>query len=237
MTEPGYRVFGTDPAVLRWSRAAAATLPQAPASGLRHGGTWNVGLDALPNNADGSVNGVPLVGPWPVWEGDWHRAQVSEVFPGYPRRDPDESEVAHRYRKNRDAAHLDGLLPIGPDRRRYLKEPHAFVLGIPLTVAQDSPLVVWAGSHRVMQQALREVLLMEAPETWGEIDLTEVYHAARRTVFEACERIELPMVPGQSVWLHRHLVHGVAPWKGSMDAPPRRIAYFRPLLSSVADWL
>jgi hypothetical protein len=45
--------------------------------------------------------------------------------------------------------------------------------------------------------------------------------------------------PGEATLLHRLTLHGVAPWEPSATAPPegRIIAYFRPLMSSVKDWL
>ena len=73
---------------------------------------------------------------------------------GYPKPRKGESESAFRYRLNRDAAHVDGLLPVGAHRQRMLKEPHAYVLGLPLneSAAGASPLVVWEGSHVIMAE-------------------------------------------------------------------------------------
>ena len=44
---------------------------------------------------------------------------------------------------------------------------------------------------------------------------------------------------GGAVLLHRLLIHGVAPWAEGAVAPPegRMVAYFRPVLPSVEDWL
>ena len=57
----------------------------------------------------------------------------------------------------RDAAHLDGVLPVGSDKRRMVKEPHAWIVGLSLNAADAgaAPLVVWEGSHLVMGAALR----------------------------------------------------------------------------------
>jgi hypothetical protein len=63
-----------------------------------------------------------------------------------------------------------------------------------------------------------------------DVDLTEVYQTARRAVFAAIEPLAVRMKPGQAVLLHRHLLHGVAPW-GDKTVPTengRMIAYFRP---------
>ncbi len=114
--------------------------------------TWFVGLDALANDAAGQVAGsAPLSGAgvdfvsvtcggWP----DLHRGQVSGVFPGYPRPRAGETEAGFRYRLNRCAAHVDGVLGVGQPKRRFVREPHAFILGIVLTLAEASaaPLVV-----------------------------------------------------------------------------------------------
>ena len=239
----GFEVFDVEPGVLRWANAAANTVQKMDTSERRHGRTWFVGVDALPNAADGSVEGVPLAGTWmeqladhPRFDG-WHAAQVSIVYDGYPKRDAEESEAAHRFRVNRDAAHMDGLLPEGPERRRHLREAHAFIVGMPLNAVAASPLVVWPGSHMIMQDAFRNLLEGHAPASWGDLDVTETYQAARRQVFETCDRVEVPLVPGQAVLLHRHLVHGVAPWAGPAVEEGRQVAYFRPLVSELSDWL
>lgn len=239
----GWRRIGPHPLLADWAKAAHPLAVRAlrdTDQPLRCGGTWAVGLDLLPNAPDGSIGGVPL--PWEVLGLQacaLHPAQLSTIHPGYPRPSDEESEAAFRFRLNRDAAHLDGLLPIGPDRQRMIKEPHAWILGLPLTASQASPLVVWEGSHLVMQDALRAALAPHPPELWGEIDITAAYQAARARVFQTCARIELPGGPGEAVLLHRHLIHGVAPWAQGDRAPAegRVVAYFRPLMDSVRDWL
>jgi hypothetical protein len=199
-----------------------------------------VGLDLLPNDPTGRVGGVDL--PWAdlgLLPEPLHKAQLSTVFPGYPQPSEEESAAAYAFRLNRDAAHLDGLLPTGPDRQRMVKEPHGWILGIPLNDSTGSPLVVWEGSHEILRDALLATLAPHPPETWGEIDLTEPYAAARRHVFDTCARVELPTRPGEATLLHRLTLHGVAPWAAGAMSPPegRIIAYFRPWLSSVEDWL
>lgn len=228
--------------IAAWARAAhgpAVAALAADPEPRRHGGTWAVGLDLLPNDAAGAI-GAPLpwedldLAPLPL-----HRAQLSAVYPFYPGRDPSETEAAHRFRLTRDAAHVDGLLALGPDKRRFLKEPHAWILGLALTEASACPLVVWEGSHQVIRAAFAHALAPHPPETWGDIDLTETYAEARRAVFASCRRIEVMQSPGEAVILHRMLVHGVAPWAAGASAPPegRIIAYFRPTLASVAAWM
>lgn len=233
------RILGPHPAIAAW---AAAALPVAQAALVaeprRAGGTWAVGLDLLDNDAAGAVAGTPL--PWKVLglsPEPLHSAQLSTIYPGYPRADADEPDSANRYRLTRDAAHMDGLLPIGPDKRRMVKEPHAWIVGIPLTDVQAAPLVVWPGSAAILRAGLSAALAPHPPETWGEIDVTDSYIAARRMVFETCPRVEMPVRRGQATLLHRLCLHGVAPWGDSDGTQDRIIAYFRPQLASVRDWL
>lgn len=244
MVGDGFTVFDHDDATFAWARAAhevAVAISQDTnlrAANLRHGDTWFVGVDALPNDADGSINYVPLTGPWRdniTAPAKWHRAQVSIVYPGYPKQDPAETDANHRYRITRSAAHVDGLLPIGPDRRRFLREPHSFILGLPLNVSDAAPLVVWPGSHRIMGAAFADAV-GDADAT--RVDLTDTYHAARRTVFDCIDPVAVPATPGQAILLHRHLLHGVDVWKAGATAPPegRIIAYFRPEFTA-AEWI
>lgn len=241
----GWAVLGPDPRIADW---AAAALPLAKrvlaqsAEPWRCGGTWFVGVDALPNGPDGAVGRVPF--PWaalPLQPEPLHPAQISVIRPGYPRADAGESETAARFRRNRDAAHLDGLLPLGHPPRRFIREPHAWILGLPLndTTPDASPLVIWEGSHHIMRTALINALAPHPPADWANIDVTDAYTAARSHVFDVCPRREIPARPGQATLLHRLTVHGVAPWADDASAPPegRIIAYFRPQLSSVQDWI
>ncbi len=242
VSDKGYQIFEPTVAGRNWAAAAARSAravlaeKRAEPGQLRHGGTWFVGVDALPNAADGSVGGVAL--PWGAdvgWAGAWHRAQLSVVFPGYPQRDPEESDASHRFRRVRAAAHVDGLHAEGPEKRRFLREPHAFILGLPLDQCRASPLVVWPGSHVVMAEALGAAL---AGRNAAEVDLTEVYGAARKRVFEACEPVPLRAEPGGAMLLHRHLLHGVMAWEAqdAGGATERAVAYFRPLLRELRDW-
>lgn len=250
----GWEVFAAEPATRAWvasARGPALALVREPAlrqRWLRHGGTWFAGVDLLPNDSAGRVgqggalSGAALAqaeavaGHLPL-----HPAQVSVTYPGYPGRDPADADSAHRYRLTRDAAHLDGLLPEGPEKRRHLREPHGYILGLALTAAGPgaAPLVVYEGSHEVMRAAFRAAFGDAPPEAWGDIDVTEAYQAARRQCFEKCARIEIVMEAGQAVLVHRLALHGIAPWREAAQAAPegRAIAYFRPILPRIADWL
>lgn len=239
----GYCILPYDKAVAEWAEAAliaARVVVQTPGD-LRHGETWRVGVDELPTAPDGSIGGVALRGGWDALidpPSEWHRAQLSVVYPGYPQQDPQDSDTAHGYRLRRDAAHVDGLLPEGPQRRRHLREPHAFILGIPLNMATQSPLVVWEGSHHLMQAAFAKAFAGVPPAAWGDVDVTDIYQTARKTVFATCRRRECPVRPGQATLVHRHCLHGVAPWQDNKDrADSRMIAYFRPHLTTLMDWL
>lgn len=243
MMNPGWTRIGPRPEILAWAdaaRVAALELLATSAEPWRCGGTWFVGVDALPNAADGAIGGAAF--PWtvlPLRPEPLHPAQLSVIRPGYPQPSEDETPAAFAFRRDHDAAHLDGLLPIGPGKARMAKEPHGWILGLPLNDTAASPLVVWEGSHIILRTALSQALAPHPPDLWGEIDLTSAYQTARREVFATCRRIELAARPGEATLLHRLTLHGVAPWKAGDTAPPegRMIAYLRPLMTKVEDWL
>ncbi len=243
MVDPGWSRIGPHPAIAAWAEAAhsaACKLLATTSEPWRCGGTWFVGVDALPNTRDGSIDNTPF--PWhalPLVPEPLHRAQLSVIRPGYPQPSPDETPAAFAFRRDRDAAHLDGLLAVGPEKRRMVKEPHAWILGLPLNDAPAAPLSVWEGSHEILRAALLQALSPHPPETWGGIDITEAYQQARREIFATCRRVELPARPGEATLLHRLALHGVTRWKEQDEAPPegRMIAYLRPCLASVKAWL
>jgi hypothetical protein len=250
----GWLAFAYDAELADWAqhaRQAGIKAVADPANAEWHQceGTWFVGVDALMNDPVGKVAGSRAlggnavefinthIGPLPPL----HRAQLSVINPGYPRPRSGESDAAFRYRRRRDAAHIDGVLATGPTRRRKIREPHSFILGVPLTKASvdAAPLVIWQGSHHIMRNAFKNALADHAPAAWSDIDVTDVYTTARRIVFETCPRITLPVQPGEATFLHRLTLHGVAPWAdtATADKEGRMIAYFRPEMTSVTDWL
>ena len=252
--EHGFLTFPAEAALSPWVEAArdaarAAVKDPAQAHWLRCGGTWFVGVDALANDGEGRVGDGPALSgaAWDfVRHGlglslPLHRAQVSVCYPGYPRPSAEETEAAFNFRLKRDAAHVDGLLAEGPEKRRYLKEPHAYVLGVALTTqsADAAPLTVWQGSHRIMGEMFARSFEGRSPSEWREIDVTAASQPARRTAFETCRRVELPSRMGEAVVLHRHLLHGVVPWgpQATAEEEGRMIAYFRPEFPDIADWL
>ena len=241
----GWRQIAPHPAIADWVTAArplAVAALAASGEPLRCGGNWAVGLDLLANAPDGSLGGVAF--PWAavgLAPEPLHAGQVSAVYPGYPQPSDQESAAAYRFRVRRDSAHLDGLLAMGPDKRRMVKEPHGWILGLPLNdcSAGASPLVVWEGSHEIIRAGLMAALAQHPVAVWGDVDVTDAYAAARARVFETCRRVEVPGQVGGAVLLHRLLIHGVAPWVEGAVAPPegRMVAYFRPVLASVEEWL
>lgn len=255
--EQGFAVFAPEDATLTWAaqaRLAGLEAVADPALAQWHQceGTWFVGLDALPNDAAGAVQldtgqSAPLAGTavdfataecggWPAL----HRAQLSVTYPGYPRPRAGETEAGFRYRLNRDAAHVDGVLGVGTPKRRFVREPHQFILGIALSEAsaEAAPLVIWEGSHRIMHRVFAQALAgADRPE---EVDVTDVYVAARKICFDTCKRVEVPLPVGGAVLLHRMALHGVAPWQPQAHAAPegRMIAYFRPEIEGgAAAWV
>lgn len=251
----GWCRLGHDCDLATWVAASLPAARRAVAAPehsqwLRCGGTWFAGVNALGNDATGKVpGGVPLPsqlvdtvrGLCGLDTIAWDRAQVSVCYPGYPRQGDEETDAAFGYRLRRDAAHVDGLVREGPDKRRHLREPHAFILGIPMstTTAGAAPLVVWEGSHEIMRRAFRTAFAGLAPKLWGEEDITEIYHAARREVFAQCPRVVVHAIPGEAYVVHRLALHGVSTWLDGAEAGPdgRMIAYFRPELPDQGRWL
>jgi len=210
--------------------------------------TWFTGVNALPNDGQGAVaDGKSLHAAALDFACNTvgyrfeslDAAQVSAVYPGYPKPKLGESDSAFRYRLKWDAAHVDGLIPDPQSRRRFVQEFHAFILGIPMqgTDAGCSPLVVWEDSHVLVKETFRRILAHHPVAAWNTIDLTDHYHALRREVFSKCRRIVVNANPGQSYLLHRHTLHGISPWLAKDDHPGRIICYFRPEFSNAVDWL
>lgn len=240
----GWIRFPYDASVAEWAARARPIAeacvadPVQRARWLRCGGTWFVGVNVFPNDAAGAVAeaGVPPLAGAPIdfvknvlgLDVALDRAQVSVCWPGYPQPSAGESESAFRFRRDRDAAHVDGIRR-HEGRRRRLGEAHGFILGVPLTetAAEAAPLVVWEGSHEIIRRALRARLNDVPEERWIDEDITETYVAARRECFDACRRVTVHARPGEAYLIHRLALHGVAPWAAA-DGGERMIAYFRP---------
>ena len=253
--ERGWCRFPHDDTLAAWlaqilPAARAAVSSPDNAEWLHCGGTWFVGVNVLPNGPDGAVpGGLPIAGraidfvrhTLGMTGFGWDKGQVSVVYPGYPKRMTSETAAAFRYRCERDAAHIDGVLRDGPDRHRFLRMYHEFILGIPAVEVDSgtSPLVVWDGSHELVRQAFRERFGALPASSWPKQDVTDAYHAVRRKIFASCERIEITAKPGEAYLLHRLSLHGIAPWSapGPAAADGRMILYFRPDTGSPETWL
>lgn len=251
----GWQQFGYEEDLARWVKH---TLPFARSTiadeefvhWMRCENTWFAGVNALPNDEFGNVGdsgplqcqaltrlqtelGFGAIG--------LDRAQVSICYPGYPKPHESESAAAFRFRRDRDAAHVDGIRPEGPGRRRYLREYHGYVLGIPMAEfsADAAPFVIWEDSHEIVREAFRTHFVHLPPDKWEEQDITEIYQQTRQKVFDMCERIEIYAQPGESYIAHRLSVHGVAPWGESASAgsDARMICYFRPEIAGASNWL
>ncbi|MDJ0777048.1 MAG: hypothetical protein QNJ85_04230 [Gammaproteobacteria bacterium] len=251
----GWCRFPFDRQILAWRDAAVdaarATLADPRhAAWYRYDNTWFAGVNVLPNRGDSAVGeGRPLAGEviefishtLGLSDFAWDPAQVSVCFPGYPRPMAGESEARARYRRERDAAHVDGLLPEGERRRRHLREYHGFILGIPLVEFDPgaAPFVVYEGSHEIMRASFRRSFAGLAPADWGEVDVTDAYQAARERAFAESPRVEVHARPGETFLVHRLLLHGTGPWQEQAGAGPdgRMICFFRPPILAPGDWL
>lgn len=237
-----YAAFAPERDTRRWAEAVRPLADEALADPalrkrwLRCGGTWFAGVNVLPNDAAGAVpgrvpplSGAALAAAQTAWPGvGLDRAQLSVCLPGYPRQGDGETEAAHRFRRDRDAAHLDGLHR-DAQGRRFLGETHGFLLGIAVTDVSEetAPFVVWEGSHEVLRADLAARLSGGAPQRWPDEDLTEAYAASRRRIFDGCRRVALHGPRGTAWLVHRLALHGMAPWSGPHSGP-RVIAWFRP---------
>lgn len=251
----GWCGFDFDPQLHSWVQAALesarATLSDPrQAKWLRYQDTWFAGVNALPNDARGAVGASGelrgraldfIAEELGLRDFAWDAAQVSVCYPGYPLAMAGESPGQTRYRRECDAAHVDGLLPEGPGRRRHLREYHGFILGIPMVEfdAEASPFVVWEGSHEIVRAVFARRFAGLAPEFWGEQDITDAYHAARKQAFAECERVKLHARPGEAFIAHRLVLHGMAPWREGAIAGDdgRMICYFRPDPFGPYEWL
>ncbi len=127
----GWCQFEFDPLLFEWVRTALAPARETlhseqHARWHRYQNTWFAGVNAMPNDGQGAVAGSgPLRGravefieaELGLRDFTWDAAQVSVCYPGYPQPMEGESSAKTRFRLDRDAAHVDGLLPLGADRR------------------------------------------------------------------------------------------------------------------------
>ena len=247
----GWVKFKFDERVVRWANAANSKIisklknKEIFDNNLTCQGTWFVGVDALENDTDGALGEISLSGPFEslmkrTEARGLHAAQVSIIFEGYPKPRDQESESSFNFRLKRDAAHVDGLIADFPGGPRKLKEPHAYVLGIPLNQAPKgaSPVVVWEGSHHLISKAFSRLFLNRDPKEWAHLDVREVYIQTRKSIFEKCKRRVLHANLGESYMIHRLCLHGISAWDFEVKNfnEGRKIAYFRPELQHLGRW-
>ena len=247
----GWIKFKFDQRVAHWANAANSKITSKLKNkeifdnNLTCQGTWFVGVDALENDTDGALGEISLSGPFEslmkrTEARGLHAAQVSIIFEGYPKPRDQESESSFNFRLKRDAAHVDGLIADFPGGPRKLKEPHAYVLGIPLNQAPKgaSPVVVWEGSHHIISKAFSSLFMNRDPEEWADLDVREVYTQTRKSIFEKCKRRVLHANLGESYMIHRLCLHGISAWDFEIKNfnEGRKIAYFRPELQHLARW-
>ena len=116
-----------------------------------------------------------------------------------------------------------------------------FILGLPINeyTHDESPPVVWEGSHNIVQQTFHNLLSEHPSDSWCDIDVTKTYQSMRKTIFKTCKRREILAKPGEAYVIHRLSLHGVAPWKASASSKSnnRMICYFRPEMTNKDQWL
>jgi hypothetical protein len=109
-------------------------------------------------------------------------------------------------------------------------------LGLPLNDVAAAPTVVWKGSHHIMKRALGAAIGRQSP---ADVDITDVYQAARREVFDTCEMVAINCTVGEAFLLNRFALHGTEIWDAA-HAPVkegRMIAFLRPEFPNPNDWL
>ena len=256
LVQQGWCRLPKSAALLSWAEAhldAAQTGMKAPENHQwwRYQDTWFAGVNVLPNNELGAVAGQPPL-PLPLLTtladycqaavGELDLGQISALFPGYPQIDPQQSVAANQFRRRHYAAHLDGLVPLGPQRRRFLTEQHSFILGISLTShpVNAAPLMIWPGSHKRIQAWLIANLSGLPTADWDQIDLTDGYQDIRKHILADTEPQALHLAKGEAYVMHRHLLHGMGHWPNSIADPHnqgRIIVYFRPCWHQPMQWL
>ena len=252
----------------RWIEATKANIrnkfrqKEYKDSDFRSGSTWFAGINFLDNEIGGDVDGISfssalwsqISGKFGVGIKYWDTAQVSICWKGYPRKDRSESEKAFKYRLKKYSSHVDGLIPIGSSRKRFAKEFHAFILGIPIinNRVDSAPLMVWEGSHKIFRNMFRKVYAGLSETEISNLDVTEIYQKYRRKVFSTCPVRKVFSHNNQPYILDRHLLHGIESWSVPIGDPllphldklfctnpmsGRIVVYFRPAYKNPLDWI
>ena len=256
LAQHGWHRLPPTASLLAWSKAHLASAQACMSNPKnkhwwRYQNTWFAGVNVLENDAAGAVGDKPSLPQDLLQElanyclaetNTLDQGQVSALYPGYPQVDLQQSEAANHFRQQHYAAHLDGLVPLGPTRRRFLTEQHSFILGISLTEhpANAAPLMVWPNSHQRIQAWLKSTLEDKSPTSWDQLDLTDEYQQLRKQILDDTEPHALHLAKGEAYVVHRHLLHGMGHWPTDLADPlqqGRIIAYFRPCWHQPKDWL
>ena len=94
--QKGWIKFESDQHLVQWAKVANSKIVAKQKNienfenGLTCQGTWSVGVDALDNKPDGTLDETPLQGPFESLMKSFkvhglHSAQVSIIFEGYPK--------------------------------------------------------------------------------------------------------------------------------------------------------
>ncbi len=228
---------------------------------FRSGSTWFVGTNFLDNNSQGKIGNRQLskkiIDNISNYFGTkiqyWDKGQVSICWPGYPKKDTLESEKSFNFRIKRFASHIDGIIPLGLQKRRFAKEYHAFILGLPImnNFKNNASLVVWEGSHKIFRNFFRNIYDGVSSNKISDTDITELYNECRNKVFTKCNVKKIVPNFKQPYLLDRHLLHGIDQWKDPNSGSyaiknkhlvnnlsnGRIVVYFRPVFSDPYDWI
>ena len=266
--QKGWRFLDDDGEFRPWINAAKRNIvskfknKQYDMGQLRSGSTWFVGINFLDNGPKGDIKGVPFSSKI---QSDirrqfgsliecWDQGQVSICWPGYPRRDLTETLNSFKYRVKKYASHVDGLIPTGNKRRRFAREFHAFILGIPIinSTSHSAPIIVWEGSHLIFRDLFKTLYSGLSEFEVNNLDITEIYQECRRKVFSTCSASIVCCDKNRPYILDRHRLHGVLPWVDATrnlsvtsDTPRseidplagRAVIYFRPQYEHKLDWV
>lgn len=251
----GWEIFERDADIVQWAAEAKEIVEKKlaqkdfPQKDLRCGGTWFAGVNFLGNSTSGKLETKNLQGKiiasimsrFRESFDEWDSAQISICYPGYPKPMASEGVAAFNYRIKKCAAHVDGILPLGNNRRRFVREHHAFIFGIPLSRFNRfaSPLVIWEGSHHIILDTFHKIFSSLSSSEWPQLDVTFQYKEARKKVFATCPKKVIWVPLGGCFVLHRMCLHGISPWAKNAQAEPcgRIMAYFRPKLLCEKNWI
>ncbi len=197
--------------------------------GVRHRRTWFVGVDALPTCPMAvcpAVRRCRRGDCFPARSPRLHRpvahGAALRLLPRLSQRDDDESESQQPLPRQTRCGPCGRPPWRGPERRRHLREFHDLILGLPLNAASAdaAPLVVWRGSHVMMQKLFTDALAHLAPEEWGAVDLTDLYQQCGNSVRHLRARGAAARHRARRRWC---TASRSMAWRRGANTPPHRI--------------